>query len=135
MIILDTSACVDYLKGNDEIKKCVMKQEDLIHITSITVYEVKIGLERTKRKISKKRYDKLYKSWTEFISGMEIFPMGHKEAELAAEIYDNLESQGQRIDDNDILIAGIMLANGIKKLITKNVNHFERIKDIEIIRY
>ncbi len=135
MIILDTSACVDYLKGNNEIKKCVMKQEDLIHITSITVYEVNIGLERTKRKISKKRYNELYKIWTEFISGMEIFPMGYKEAELAAEIYDNLESQGQRIDDNDILIAGIMIANGIKKLITKNVNHFERIKDIEIIRY
>jgi len=135
MIILDTSACIDYLKGNNEIKKCVLKQEDLIHITSITVYEVNIGLERTKRKISKKRYNELYKIWTEFISGMEIFPMGYKEAELAAEIYDNLETQGQRIDDNDILIAGIMLANGIKKIITNNISHFERIKNIEIIPY
>ena len=135
MIILDTSACIDYLKGNNEIKKCVLKQEDLIHITSITVYEVNIGLERTKRKISKKRYNELYKIWTEFISGMEIFPMGYKEAELAAEIYDNLETQGQRIDDNDILIAGIMLANRIKKIITNNISHFERMKNIEIIPY
>jgi predicted nucleic acid-binding protein len=54
---------------------------------------------------------------------------------MAAEIYDNLEAQGQRIDDNDILIAGIMLSNGIKKIITKNVNHFERIKDIKILQY
>jgi len=73
--------------------------------------------------------------WTEFISGMEIFPLGYKEAEMAAKIYDNLESQGQRIDDNDILIAGIMLANGIKKIITKNKSHFERIEDLEIIQY
>ncbi len=135
MIILDTSACVDYLNGNKEIKKSISKQEDLIHITSITVYEINIGLERTKRKLSIERYNKLYKIWTEFISAMEIFPLGYKEAEMAAEIYDNLESQGQRIDDNDILIAGIMLSNGIKKIITKNVNHFERIKDIEIIEY
>jgi tRNA(fMet)-specific endonuclease VapC len=99
------------------------------------VYEINIGLERTKRKLSIRRYNELYKIWTEFISSMEIFSLGYKEAEMAAEIYDNLESQGQRIDDNDILIAGIMLSNGIKKIITKNVNHFERIKDIEIIQY
>ena len=135
MILLDTSACIDYLSGNKEIKKCISKHEDLIHITSITVYEINIGLERTKRKISNKRYSELYKIWTEFISSMEIFPLGYKEAEIAAGIYDNLESQGQRIDDNDILIACIMFANGIKKIITKNANHFERIKDIEIIQY
>ncbi|MHA1508127.1 MAG: type II toxin-antitoxin system VapC family toxin, partial [Promethearchaeota archaeon] len=93
-------------------------------ITSITVYEINIGLERTKRQLSTNRYNELYKIWTEFISSMEIFPLGYKEAEMAAQIYDNLESQGQRIDDNDILIAGIMLSNGIKKIITKNVNHF-----------
>jgi len=135
MILLDTSACIDYLNGDKEIKKCISKQEDLIHITSITVYEINIGLERTKRKISTKRYSELYKIWTEFISSMEIFPLGYKEAEIAAKIYDDLESQGQRIDDNDILIAGIMLANGIKKIITKNANYLERIKDIEIIQY
>jgi predicted nucleic acid-binding protein len=66
---------------------------------------------------------------------MEIFALGFKEAEKTAKIYDVLESQGKTIDDNDILIAGIMLANGIKKLITKNVRYFERIVDIELITY
>ena len=135
MIILDTNACIDYLNGVSEIKQAILKQEDLIHITSITVYEVNIGLERTKRKISEKRYHTLYKIWTEFVSGMEIFPLGYKEAEKAAEIYDNLESTGKIVDDNDILIAGIMLSNGIAKIITKNVKHFEKIEGIEIIPY
>ncbi len=135
MILLDTSACIDYLNGNKELKKVIEDQEDLIHITSITIYEMNIGCERTKRKISEQRYKHLYKPWLEFISSMEIFALGYKEAERAAEIYDTLESQGQRIDDNDILIAGIMLTNGIKQLITKNVKHFERIEDIEIIKY
>ena len=135
MILLDTSACIDYLNGNKELKKKIEDQEDLIHITSITIYEMNIGFERTKRKITEQRYKQLYKPWLEFISSMEIFALGYKEAERAAEIYDALESQGQRIDDNDILIAGIMLTNGIKQLITKNVKHFERIEDIEIIKY
>jgi len=71
----------------------------------------------------------------EFISGMEIFPLGFKEAEKAAEIYDKLEIQGQIIDDNDILIAGIMLSNGLKKIITRNIKHFEIIEEIEVIGY
>lgn len=66
---------------------------------------------------------------------MEVFPLGHKEAEQAAEIYDILESKGNLIDDNDILIAGIMLSNGITKIITRNVTHFEKVEPIEIIEY
>jgi len=135
MIVLDTTACIDYLNGNEKIKETLSTIEELLHITSITVYEINIGLERTKRKISSKRYNELYKIWTEFISGMEIFSLGFKEAEKAAEIYDSLESKGLRIDDNDILIIGIMVSNGIKKILTKNVKHFEKIQGIEIIEY
>ena len=135
MIILDTSACIEYLNGNSALKKVISEQENLVHLTSITIYEINIGLERTKRKISEERYKELYKIWLEFISGMEIFSLGFKEAEKAAEIYDTLESKGFLIDDNDILIAGIMLSNGIKKIITKNVKHFEVIEGLEIIQY
>ena len=135
MILLDTSACIDYLKGNKDLKKVIDKQDDLIHITAITVYEMNIGFKRTKRKISEQRYKQLYKPWLDFISSMEIFSLGFKEAVKAAEIYDRLEAQGQRIDDNDILIAGIMLTNGVKKLITRNIKHFEQIEGIEIIKY
>ncbi len=135
MIILDTSACIDYLNGNKQLKKLISDQENLIHITSISVYEINIGLEKTRRKISEKRYKELYKSWLEFINGMKILSLGFEEAEKAAKIFDILESEGLRIDDNDILIAGIMLTNGIKKIITKNVRHFERIRELEIIKY
>jgi len=135
MIILDTSACIDYLNGNENIREVISKREDLIHITAITIYEINIGLERTKRKISETRYKELNKIWLDFISGMEIFSLGFKEAKKSAEIYDKLESKGKKIDDNDILIIGIMLSNGINKIITKNVKHFELIEEIEVINY
>ncbi|MBN1216596.1 MAG: type II toxin-antitoxin system VapC family toxin [Candidatus Lokiarchaeota archaeon] len=135
MIILDTNACIEYLNGKESIKDILSKQDDLIHITAITVYEVNIGLERTKRKISEKRYKFLHKIWREFTDGMQIFQLGLKEAEKAAQLFDKLEAKGLKLDDNDILIAGIMLANGIKKIITKNVTHFNRIEELEIIEY
>ncbi|MHA1149110.1 MAG: hypothetical protein ACTSR8_12800 [Promethearchaeota archaeon] len=50
---------------------------------------------------------------------MEIYSLGGKEAEKAVEIYDNLESKDQVIADNDILTAGIILANGVTKIILK----------------
>ena len=71
----------------------------------------------------------------EFISGMEVFPLSFKEAEKAAEIYNLLETRGQLIDDNDILIIGIMLSNGINQIITKNVKHFKKIEEIKVINY
>ena len=123
------------MNGNKQLKKIIFEQENLIHITSITVYEVGIGLERTRRKISEQRYKELYKSWMEFISGMEVFPLSFKEAEKAAEIYEILESKGQLIDDNDILIIGIMLSNGMNQIITKNIKHFKKIEEIKVINY
>ncbi len=66
----------------------------------------------------------------ELISGMEVFSLSFKEAEKAAEIYDILESKGQLIDDNDILIIGIMLSNGINQIITKNIKQFEQSKKL-----
>ncbi len=66
----------------------------------------------------------------ELISGMEVFSLSFKEAEKAAEIYDKLESKGQLIDDNDILIIGIMLSNGINQIITKNIKQFEQSKKL-----
>lgn len=35
----------------------------------------------------------------------------------------------------DSMIAGILLANGVDKIITKNVKHFEKIKGLRVISY
>ena len=135
MIVLDTNACIDYLNGVNEIREVLKNQGDLVHLTSISIYEVSIGLERTKRKISQKRFDEMNKVWLDFISGMEIYSLGYKEAIKAAQIFDGLESRGELIDDNDILICGIMLANGISKILTRSIKHFEKVEGIQVIRY
>lgn len=135
MIILDSTACIDYLEGNKELKNLLDNQIDIFGITTISVYEIFIGLERTKRKKSVERYEDLMRNWNKLIFNMQIISLGFKEAMKSSEIYDQLSSKGQLIEDNDILIAGIMLSNGINKIITRNKRHFDRIESLEIITY
>jgi predicted nucleic acid-binding protein len=135
MILLDTTACIDFLYGYKDMEPIIDELDDPIYITAITVYEVGIGLERALRKKSKARYDELKRNWLGFISGLQILHLGFKEAEKAAQIHDRLESKEIRIDDNDILIAGILLVNGIEKILTRNVKHFEKIEEITIVNY
>ncbi|TFG21066.1 MAG: type II toxin-antitoxin system VapC family toxin [Promethearchaeota archaeon] len=135
MIGLDTTACIDYLNGRKTVKNLLEQQDEMVCITVITIYEVNIGLQRTKRKISETRYKELSGKWLEFISGMEILSLNPKEAMKAAEIYDVLESNGTLIDDNDVLIASIFLANDILKIITRNTNHFRHISTLDVIEY
>ena len=135
MIGLDTTACIDYLQGRTAVKNLLEQQDEMVCITVITIYEVNIGLERTRRKISEKRYKDLNEKWLEFISGMEILPLNSKEAMKAAEIYDALESKGTIIDDNDILIASILLANDIPKILTRNGKHFRYINKLDVVEY
>jgi predicted nucleic acid-binding protein len=135
MILLDTTACIDFLYGYKDMEPIIDELDDPIYITAITVYEVGIGLERSLRKKSKARYDELKRKWLGFISGLQILPLGFKEAEKAAQIHDRLESKGIIIDDNDILIAAILLVNGIEKLLTRNVKHFENIEEITMLNY
>ena len=54
MILLDTTACIDYLRGNPDIGQVLAQNNDIFAITSVTIYEVSIGLERTKRLKSSK---------------------------------------------------------------------------------
>ncbi|MHA1683048.1 MAG: type II toxin-antitoxin system VapC family toxin [Promethearchaeota archaeon] len=133
--MLDSTACIDYLNGKQGIKEKLDENEALLCTTTISIYEVVIGLERTKRKKSEKRYNKLNKNWLELLSNIHVFSLDQKSAELAAGISDDLEEKGIRIDDNDILICGIMKAKGIGRILTRNTNHFNNVENIKVLKY
>ena len=133
--MLDSTACIDFLNGKNEIMNVLRQSPSLLCVTTISIYEVSIGLERTKRKQSGKRYNQLNKDWLEFLSTVQHLSLDQRSAELAARVFNDLESKGIRIDDNDILICGIMKANGIGKIITRNAGHFSKVNDIEVLGY
>ena len=133
--MLDSTACIDYLRGNMNLKSIILQKDPFLSITTITQYEIMIGILNAKRKRSRDFYKNLLQKWVEFQSSLKIFPVNLKDAEMAAMIYDELEIKGKIIDDNDILIAGIMRANDITQIATKNKKHFENIDQIQIIEY
>jgi predicted nucleic acid-binding protein len=83
--------------------------------------------------------DKIYHSqltvWNKFRALFKILDLTQTAAEKAAEIYDFLVQKGQPIDDNNILIAGIMRSTNMNIIITRNVKHFQTIPDITVIPY
>jgi predicted nucleic acid-binding protein len=124
LIILDTDVVIDFFTGispeAEGVSKLISQEEAAL--TSISVFELYAGIE------GKRRLGQIEK----FIRDLTIIPLDVIEAALAGKIYTQLKSKGQLIGTHDILIAAVCMANGLP-LYTKNVIHFSKIKDIQIL--
>ncbi len=124
LILIDTDAIIDFFgnisPGAEVVFELISKGEAVL--TSITVFELYAGIEG-KRRLSQIET---------FIRDLLILPLDVIEAATAGKIYTQLKLKGQLIGTNDILIAAICLANGLP-LYTKNVAHFSKIEDIQIL--
>ncbi len=126
-MILDTTFLIDFSRGN---QKTVMKLIELekqrkpIMTTSINVYEIIQGIKNKKEsEIAKKLFSKL-----------EILPFNSEAAHIAGEIQKELRKKGEIIDSEDTMIAGIAITQN-KTILTKNIKHFSKIKDLKIESY
>lgn len=124
LIILDTDVVIDFFTGISPEAEGVLKliSQEEAALTAISVFELYAGVE------GKRRLDQI----ETFIRDLTILPLDVIEAALAGKIFTQLKSKGQLIGNHDILIAAVCLANGLP-LYTKNVIHFSKIKDIQIL--
>ena len=115
---------IDFFTGispeAEGVSKLISQEEAAL--TSISVFELYAGIE------GKRRLGQI----ETFIRDLTIIPLDVIEAALAGKIYTQLKSKGQLIGTHDILIAAVCIANGLP-LYTKNVIHFSKIKDIQIL--
>ncbi len=128
MIMLDTSFLIDYFRGVEATHGLV--DENDVAITAITYHEIMVGL---KRKRSKKE-EKFFKR---FFSEVKILPFDVGAAEESSNIAARLIAIGKDVNALDILIAGIAIANGADRIITRDPD-FEaiaKVSDIEVILY
>jgi len=63
---------------------------------------------------------------------VEVLPFGLMEAEMAAQLDAELIRKNQVIGLRDVFIAGSALSQGLK-LLTKNVEHFQRIPSLQLV--
>ena len=129
MIVLDTSFIIDYFRGVEATYDLVDEGEE-VTTTTITYHEILTGL---KRKRSKKE-EKVFKR---FFSEIRILPFDDKAAEESSSIAAKLLAIGKEINALDVLIAGIAIANGAEKIITRDSDFEEiaKVSDIEVVLY
>ena len=129
-MILDTSAVIDLLRDEQEIIK---KVEDLdtknipISMTSISVFEIWQGLQDI---MNAKKLEKIQF----LLDSIGTFYFDTSTAKEAGHIHASLKNNGQIIDPEDSMIAGI--AKFYKEsILTKNTKHFGRIPGLKVESY
>jgi tRNA(fMet)-specific endonuclease VapC len=95
-----------------------------INISIIAYYEIVSGLKH-------RDAQKQLTSFLEFASHNIILPLTTDSTTISGDIYASLRKKGTPVDDIDILIAGIAIANDLI-LVTNNRRDFEKIEGLEI---
>jgi tRNA(fMet)-specific endonuclease VapC len=122
MTIADSDVLIDFLRGRGAASRIAVELESRsVGTTAITAFEIRSGA-RTARQRS--AVDTL-------LEAMTILPFGPEEAKVAAEVRQQVESQGQPIGMADYMIAATCISNdGV--LLTRNLKHFERVKGLRL---
>ncbi len=125
--LIDTDILSFFLRRHKNVHKNFekyLKEHITVNISILTYYEIMSGLKY-------KDAQKQLNSFLEFASYSIILPLTKDSVEISAKIYSHLRKKGEIIEDIDILIAGIAIANNLV-LVTRNVSHFERIEELQI---
>jgi tRNA(fMet)-specific endonuclease VapC len=125
--LIDTDILTYFLKGDPEVIQNLnnyLDYYDVLEINLISYYEILSGL-------SAKNAFKQISIFEDFVSENIILPLTEKSVKISAEIYGTLRKSGNKLDDIDVLIAGIAIENDMT-LITNNVKHFSRIPGLKI---
>ena len=110
MTLIDTSVIIDFIGGDKKIVSLIQElvEAEEIRTTSITVYELLRHKSKLKRQLAE-----------DFLSEVTVYPFDENSAKEAATLFIGLQATGKKINQNDVLIAGIALAHD-EVLLTRN---------------
>lgn len=130
-MIADTTFLVDVMRGRSEKAQKKMEEIDrtgvVVSISSISIKELWKGAVKQVRQDEKQKIGQMIQSF-------HVLPFYLREAKCAAEIDVHLESTGQVIDAEDVMIAATALCSN-QPLITANVKHFKRVSGLKLVSY
>ncbi len=125
MILLDSSVLIELFRAKEKSNTLFYKLaaiETEFAISVITHYEIYSG--------SNEKQDPF---WNELLESIQIFDFNVATSETASKLYQSLKKANKMIDLADILIAATCLSNNLP-IATLNLNHFERIENLIIVR-
>ncbi len=130
MFLLDTDTCVRFLRDDPDVKQQITRQDpDHIYISILTVYELRVGIEKSTLRKSEKIRD-----LNALLDLLKVAPFSNSEAAEAAQIRAELEKKGTPIGAIDYLIAGVARCHDWT-LVTGNSREFKRVKNLKVEKW
>ncbi|ADI13971.1 type II toxin-antitoxin system VapC family toxin [Truepera radiovictrix] len=127
MVTLDTNVVSALITGHEEVV-ARWKQARLagaqVKLNAISYYEMRRGLVLP-------RFARKFAAFERLVSLQGLLLLDRPALDVAASIYQDLRSRGTLLEDADILIAAVALANGAT-LATRNLKHFSRIEGLKL---
>lgn len=125
--MLDTNACIRFLNGKSpNLRKKIRehRREDIV-LCSMVRGELLVGARKHENS------EQLMLKRRTFLEQFESFPFDDDAADKYSEIKAFLETTGQIIGGNDLIISAIALSNNVT-LVTHNTREFNRVPNLII---
>ncbi|MCX6783609.1 MAG: type II toxin-antitoxin system VapC family toxin [candidate division WWE3 bacterium] len=124
--LLDTNVVIDHIRKRSRIQRGLIK--DGLSLSIISLAELFHGAVKSSN--SKFNLELIYSTITDW--KIEVLKVDTPVSLEYAEIRNELEKSGQKLENFDILIAATARIYN-KTLVTNNRKHFERIKNLKIL--
>lgn len=128
MKVLDTTFLIDLSRGNKDALKLIESKSPLL-TTQINMYELIRGLFLRGMSLPKLR------EVMEVFEDLRVLSLDNNSIIKSAEISAELIKSGKEISDCDCLTAGIALSKGVDIVVTRNQEHFKRIRGMRVQIY
>ena len=125
MYLINTNIIRFFRDKNLQVFEKFEENEDLIYLCAIVQSECLFGVFRNQNSVLEIFYDALFGKY-KYIS------YGKKEAKKFAQIKAYLQKSGKNVEDFDIMIAAVALANNLT-LVTNNLKHFKNIENLKVV--
>jgi len=124
LVIADTDVVLDFFTDTPPFAQALadLLKEGRLAVTAVTVFELYAGVIGAKR----------LRQIEAFCESVPVYALDLLAAAYAGKIYTDLKSKGITVGNQDILIAGICLANSLP-LLTRNSAHFAPIEGLVVL--
>ena len=126
-VLLDTDTLSLLMRKNEKVIQNVTAYLEVfpcLFVSRITVFEVLNGLKA-------KDAEKQLERFRAFLEANQIKEVTETSVEVSSDAYAKLKKAGKHSGHNDLLIAGIAMANNLV-LVTNNTKDFENIEGLEL---
>jgi tRNA(fMet)-specific endonuclease VapC len=125
--LLDTDILSLFFRNHPQVIEyfnLYLQEYEKLNFSLITYYEILSGLKH-------RDANRQIENFLQFSQKNNIILLSQESVMISAEIYADSRKKGTPVDDIDLLIAGVAMANNLV-LITHNQKHFGKVKGLEL---